>query len=258
MQIKDVNVFFKRFFFVSSTLIFILTNSSFAKDDLAIMTENWPPLNYVKEDLLVGPSVDIVHAIQEKLNDKNEIVVLPWKRAYNYTLTKKNNILFSMARSEKRENLFKWIGPIAEKRYSFFAKKNFKFKINSLDDARKFTIGVQQGAHAEDFLARKGFKNLQKANTATQYIQMLAKNRFDLMLDSHSTVTKLIKELAMNKNDFKEVFVVKKTFLYIVFNKQTDDSIVLAWQKAYDELYAKGTIKEIYQKYDLEALYWQK
>lgn len=248
----------KRFFFISYTLIFVFTNSIFAKDDLVIMTENWPPLNYVKENLLVGPSVDIVHAIQKKLKDKNKIVVLPWKRAYNYTLTEKNNMLFSIARSEKRENLFKWIGPIAEKRYSFFAKKNFKFKINSLDDAKKFTVGVQLGAHAEEFLKGKGFKNLQKINTGEQYIQMLSKNRFDLILDSHSTVMEFIKKLGMDKNDFKEVFVVKKTLLHMVFNKQTDDSIVLAWQKAYDELYEKGTIKEIYQKYDLEGLYWQK
>ena len=214
-------IIFKKLIFAVFSLIFLFSNNLFAKNNLKIMTENWPPLNYVKDGILIGPAVEIVQAIQNKINDKNEILVFPWKRAYNYTLTNKNNVLFSMARSEKRENLFKWIGPIAEKRYSFFAKKDFNFKINSLDDARKFTIGVQRGAHSEEFLTEEGFKDLQKANTGIQYIQMLFKNRFDLMLDSYSTVTKMVKDLGMNKNDLKEVFVVKKTLLYIAINKET-------------------------------------
>ena len=189
---------------------------------------------------------------------KKEISVYPWKRAYNFALTKKNNAVFSMIRSQKRENLFKWVGPIAEKRFSFYARKDFNFKINSFEDLRAFSVGVQRGSFAEDFLTDKGFKNIQKANSVTQYIQMLAGKRFDLILDSYSTVTKMIDNLNMSRDDFKEVLVVKKLFLYMGFNKDTDDSIITAWQNAYDELYKNGKIKEIYMNYDLMGLYWQK
>ena len=41
------------------------------------MTENWTPLNYLQNDILKDSSVDIVHAIQEKLKDKNKILVFP-------------------------------------------------------------------------------------------------------------------------------------------------------------------------------------
>ena len=38
-----------------------------AGDDLTIITEDYPPLNYVEDGALGGPAVDIVRAIQERL-----------------------------------------------------------------------------------------------------------------------------------------------------------------------------------------------
>jgi len=249
---------FNKIFLVLGTLLFVLSINIFAKENLTLMTEHWPPLNYVENDVLKGPSVDIVNAIQNRLKMNNQISVYPWKRAYNYMLNEKNNMLFSMIRSQKREKLFKWVGPIAEKKYSFYSKSNFKFDINSLEDTRKFIIGVQRGSFAEEFLTQKGFENVEKANSNEQFIQMFNKNRFDLMLDSYATVKNMIKELNLRKDTFKEVFVVKKFYLYMAFNKDTDDSVIIQWQKAYDELYEKGKIKEIYMKYNLEGLYWHK
>lgn len=259
----------KKVLFISVLVIAIFNNTVFAKNEqdfsnimtsneLVIMTENWPPLNYVKNEQLEGPAVDIVKEIQRKLNEKSAILVLPWKRSYSYILERKNTILFSMVYSQKRKDKFKWVGPIAQKRYSLYSKKDFNHTILSLDDAQPFIIGVQRGGFSEEFLEEKGFIHLAKANYASQNIQKLIRSRFDLLFESHSTYLTSIKQSKIKENDFKEVFVVKKSLMYIAFNKETDDNIVLQWQNAYDELYENGTIKKIYQKYDAEGLYWQK
>ena len=39
-----------------------------------------------------------------------------------------NTALFSMTRTAKRENLFKWVGPLAEKRFAIYAKKGTNIK----------------------------------------------------------------------------------------------------------------------------------
>jgi len=230
----------------------------FANNDLTIMTEDWPPLNYVEEGVLKGPAVDIVRAIQKKVNNKNKILVFPWKRAYSYTIEQKNKVLFSMVHSKKRDMLFKWVGPIAEKRYSLYAKKGFTGRVETLEDAKKYSIGVQREGFTEQYLETKGFTNLQKANNATQNARKLLRGRFELMFDSYSTFSKTVKQYKMNKNDFVEVLRVQRSLMYIAFNKYTPDETITLWQNAYNDLYESGEIESIFKKYDSQALYWNK
>ena len=243
---------------MSLGLSVILTTNVLANNDLTIMTENWPPLNYVENNVLKGPAVDIVKAIQKKIKNENKILVFPWKRAYTYALEQRNKVLFSMVHSKKRDLLFKWVGPIAEKRYSLYAKKGFTGKIKTLEDAKKFSIGVQREGFTEQYLESRGFTNLQKANNATQNARKLLRDRFELMFDSYSTFSKTVKQYEMNKNDFVEVLRVQRKLMYIAFNKYTPDETISLWQDAYNELYENGDIKAIFKKYDSEALYWNK
>jgi len=248
----------KKLFLMGLGLSVILTANVSANNELTIMTENWPPLNYVENNVLKGPAVDIVRAIQKKIQNENKILVFPWKRAYTYALEQKNKVLFSMVHSKKRDTLFKWVGPIAEKRYSLYAKKGFTGKIGTLEDAKKFSIGVQREGFTEQYLESRGFTNLQKANNATQNARKLLRGRFELMFDSYSTFSKTIKQYEMNKDDFIEVLRVQRSLMYIAFNKYTSDETITLWQNAYNELYENGEIEKIFKKYDAHALYWNK
>lgn len=42
-----------------------------------------------------------------------EIRIYPWSRAYVTALEEENSAAFMTVRSKKRENLFKWVGPLA-------------------------------------------------------------------------------------------------------------------------------------------------
>jgi len=240
------------------TILLILSTWSYANNKLTIMTENWPPLNYVENGKLKGPAVDVVKAIQKKINNKNKILVFPWKRAYTYTIEQENKVLFSMVFSQKRDDLFKWVGPIAEKRYSLYAKRGFTGKIKNLEDAKKYNIGVQREGFTEQYLKTRGFEKLDLANNATQNARKLLRGRFELMFDSYSTFSKTIKQYKMHEDDFEEVLRVQVSLMYIAFNKHTDDATIKLWQDAYDELYESGEIKAIFKKHKEFPLYWNK
>ena len=45
----------------------LLTGQPALCAELTILTENMPPLNYIENDVLVGPSVEIVKEIQRRL-----------------------------------------------------------------------------------------------------------------------------------------------------------------------------------------------
>jgi len=47
-------------------------------------------------------------------------------------------MVFSTTRTESRENLFKWVGPIATATVGVIAKKDNYIKINSIDDLNKY------------------------------------------------------------------------------------------------------------------------
>ncbi len=65
---------------------------------------------------LTGFAVEVVQAIQKRIDSHDKIEFIPWARGYQYALapSKKDIILFATAFTEERRELFKWVGPIAQ------------------------------------------------------------------------------------------------------------------------------------------------
>jgi len=243
--------------FSSLLLVFTVFFSGylFANEKLKLMTENWPPLNYMEGEILKGPAVDIVRAIQKKLKSKDKIEVFPWKRGYLNVQKEKGSALFAMTRTDARESLFKWVGPIAEKKFILFAKKDSKIKLNNIKDALKYSVGVQLGGVTEEFLKSKGFTKISGVVKPEQNLKKLLLGRIELLYDSNSTLAVTAKKNNTNLSELKELLVVKKSGLYIAFNKDTPDATVSVWQKAYESMYNNGTIKKIFEKNKNKSLY---
>lgn len=101
-------------------LIISLFCVSIYADDIQPITETWTPYQMETKDGLSGISIDLVREIQNRIGNDKEIKVFPWTRGYNLTLEKKGYALFLTTRSKKREELFKWVGPIASMKLVFF------------------------------------------------------------------------------------------------------------------------------------------
>lgn len=160
-----------------------------------------------------------------------------------------------MTRTDTREDMFKWVGPIAEKRFSIYAKKDSPIVINDINDAGKYKIGVQRGGATEEHAVALGFKNLEYATKSVQNLMRLTNGKTDLWYESASTQLQAVKERGIDPDQIKEIFVAKKSMMYIAFNKETPDDIIAKWQKAYDELYASGEVETIFAKYEQQGLY---
>ncbi len=109
------------------------------------LTEHYPPFNYEQEALLFGVSVDILDALFERLEiplSREDLELKPWSEAYNTVLNTPKTALFSMVRSPDRENLFKWLGPIAPHKDVLIAKASSGLDINSAADISDHKIAV--------------------------------------------------------------------------------------------------------------------
>lgn len=240
---------------MSALLFVVLALPVYSQEKIRIVTEDYPPLNYLKDGLLTGPAVDIVNAIQEKANTNTVIQVLPWRRAYISAEKMNNTAVFSLTRSNDREALFKWVGPIAVKRYGFYALSDSSIKIDAIEDALKYVVGVQNGGISEEFLRAEGFKTIHAVTSPNQNLGKLLRRRIDLWYASNGTIDEQIRRMVIKPEKIHEVFSVRDEKLYVGFNKNTDDSIVSKWQGLYQELHNSGVIKKIYSNHSLDIHY---
>ena len=247
----------KRLVKLTVILLFLIISSSVRAqtvDDLVFITENYPPLNFEKDRKLQGVSVDVLLEILKRVGSKQtikDIELLPWARGYKMALNRKNTVLFVMGRTEARENLFKWVGPLLPSKIVLIAEKKRGIKINSVKDINQYTTGAVREDIGEQMLLNLGVKKEQiyLTNSGITTAKMLHKGRFDMWAYEQIVALWNIKELGYNPKDYEEVYILKESAYYYAFHRGTNDKIVVKLQKALDELLADGKVKELLNKY---------
>ncbi|MCL9780628.1 ABC transporter substrate-binding protein [Vibrio sp. S4M6] len=246
----EIQMFFRKVIKALLMCCIFLSPTSFAQSHLNIMTEDWPPLNYREGKVAVGPAVELVEQAQKILKQNSKIAILPWKRAYQEVLNTKNTMLFSMSRTKERENLFKWVGPIAAKKYAFFAKAGSNIKLSNIESAKAYRIGVQNGGVTEEYIKSQNFTKVDPILKTKQNLDKLLNGRINLWYEGSSTVYDTLKKEGLPENTVEEVLVAKTQHLYMAFNKETLQKEIDQWQQALLTLYKNGEMEKIYKKYN--------
>ncbi len=235
----------KKAFFILVAIV-LLGSQSIYCEELTILTENLPPLNYVENGVLVGPSVEIVKEIQKKVGSLEPIQVYPWSRAYKMALENKNVILFGMTYSKERHDKFKWVGPLATKRDILVAKKGSGITINTIEDAKKVKqIGTLRDDTRGRLLESYGFTNLDPVSDEQLNAKKLALGRIDLWAYKIPGMRTVCELAGVDHTEFHEVYHLREIDLMIAFSKKTSDLIVKRWKDAFDALSSDGTILQI-------------
>lgn len=239
-----------RLFFILTT-VFLVSAQAVMSAELTILTENLPPLNYLKDGVLVGPSVEIVQEIQRRVGSHEQIKVYPWARAYKMALEEENVVLFSTTYTEERYDKFKWIGPLAKKRDILVAKKGSAIKIGDLEDAKKVgRIGTVRDDNKEILLKNYGFRNLDPVSDERQNAQKLVLGRIDLWVYKKPGLRTVCELAGVDPNEVEEVYHLREIDLMIAFSKKTSDEVVQVWKNAFNEMVADGTIMKIRKKWN--------
>ncbi|CZF83995.1 Bacterial extracellular solute-binding proteins, family 3 [Grimontia celer] len=230
----------------------LLLNSQLAlSQTFTVMTEDFAPFGYVEGGELTGLSVEIVREMFTIVEHPDDIEILPWARAFKEAQRKERRILFSMSRTEEREPLFKWVGPLVEDRIRFFRRKDANTDIQSLEDARGVnSILVTRGFPETGFLQAQGFNNLYVTNSPIQSFSMLAMGRGDLAPIGEFAYKPMMQNSSINPDSIEKTDITLFNIqLYIAFSKDTPDEEVARWQAALDQVKASGKYAEIVSKY---------
>ena len=237
------------------TILLTIFNFFIFSQDLLVFTEESPPLNYTKDGKLDGQAVEIVKEIMKRIGKEYKITVAPWARGYNDLLSKDNVVLFSTTRTDEREKLFKWVGPVGINQWRFYAKKGSGIKINSLEDAKKVkAIGTYIDDVREKFLINEGFQNLESVSENHLNVKKLTTKRINLWI-SGIGADDVCKKAGIDPKEIESVFVVKEMKLYIAFSLSIKDEVIKEWKDAYDSIKTDGTLKKINDKWGLPKIY---
>jgi polar amino acid transport system substrate-binding protein len=218
------------------------------------MTEENPPFNFEADGRIQGIAVDLLLQFSAATHfpvKPGDVEMFPWPRAYRALLKTPGTSLFSMARTEQREKLFKWVGPIYELTIGLTAKKDKHFKILSIQDLAELRVGsVLEGA-PEQLLIKAGFdaNKLQRVAKPEYNIKKLAADRIDALAFNTASTRYTMKSMGLNPEEYETVFVLKRAQLYYAFNRETDAAFIKAMNRALEAIKTPdSTGKSIYGK----------
>lgn len=221
--------------------LLVCSTASNALTNLHYFTEEYPPYNFSHDGDVKGIAVDMLVQASRLVDSTikpESIKLYPWPRDYRTVQSTANTVLFSTARTESRENLFKWAGPIGQTRIVVFAKKSKHIVINKKEALAHYSIGVVLDDIGELLILRSGVPkdNLEYANAAVPLAKMLDHERIQLWAYEEQVAFWALKIADIDRDKFEVVFVLEEIELYYAFNLKTDDSAVTRLQRGIDLL----------------------
>ncbi len=235
------------------TFLFVLIFSSIIlASSIRVITDNYPPYNYRKKNKIVGLSTEIVKQVLKKADLKySKFEMKPWPRIYKIALYKKNVLIYSIAKTDKRINKFKWVGKIAPFDVYVYSAKN-DLKIENLKDLKNFKIGAVKDDIRAQFLVDKGLKsNIEYAENDKKNVLKLISSRIDIMLNDKISMNYRLKNLGVSPGIVKKYIKVENLSrgLYMAFSNETPDKIVQKCRNALENLKKSGEYQQILDKY---------
>lgn len=219
--------------------------------DLIIVTDQYPPLNYLENDELKGFSAELLRLVYQQLEiELPDIDVVPWTRGYHMLQSEKRVMLFSTARTSSREPLFKWVGPIYRSEVQLVTWQGSG--IDSYDPAtmQSEKILAVRSDITRVVLDERGYPAqmiTEADNTEVQY-RLFMKKRVKLASVSRMPFNTALAELPDVNVQPITLQVMRETSGHFAFSLTVSDPAIAALQRALDEIRPQHlTLIEKYQ-----------
>ena len=236
-----------------ASVLFFLSPFSTRALDLTVYTEPLPPLHYEDDGKVVGIATEIIEEIFRLAGYLPRVEIYPWKRSYHLVQKQKNQFIYTLNRTEKREPLFKWIGPfLTKKTYLYKLRGRADITLNNLEDAKKYVTAVVLGHSLTLRMEELGFEeHVNLVMTPDKSIQMkvFLNNRCDLITANNYTIHRALESVNLGMGDVEPALLISESGYYLGAHPDTDPDIVQRLQNGSDMLYQSEFSQKIIEKY---------
>jgi len=218
---------------------------------LQIYTEEYPPITFMNRfGEISGYGSDLVKEIMKRNKMFEKITISTWSNGYELALDNPNFCLFTMDRTEIRESLFQWVGPVGTNTTWFYVRKGSGLTITSLDDAKKLpAVGTVSSWFSDQHLRKLGFTNLVSGKVPVEMANLLMQGKIDAFVCTGVTFPDILKEAGYQYANVTPAYALMSSDYYISFSKTTSLSIVQQWQTTFNSMVADGTVNAIRKKW---------
>ncbi len=254
---------------VSSTIESLAALQNTNKDNLAglkkeieqyktaplIIAEQMPPYNYMGANGPTGISTEILLAMLKRLDLHWPIEFMTWTVGYHIALRESNVLLYSMLRTEDREELFQWVGPLFTDKMNLYRKSGRKdVSPASIEEALRYKIGVVEDNFEHHYFSDRGLKAgelLFPVEQQDQNFQALLDEKVDLIALTASQATQHIQSKGYDASQFEPVLEMKDISgdIYMVFSLHTDNNYVRQFSETLKELKGTAAYSKILNKW---------
>lgn len=246
---------------ITITILFAIFSFAFscvASQKIQFVTEDLPPLQIERDNQPpTGALVELINLIIKEADIDAELAIYPWARSYELALKQPNTFIFSMLRSDEREDKFHWIGKLFTiKSYLATLKSNADIKVNNIEDAKNYFVGSIRHDLAESYLLNKGFiskKNLYVASKYPILWSMLFNKRTDLVFTNSVVWQHEIEKAGLDPKAIKFVHEISDfaSDLYLAASKSTDKKLIKKVNDSFAAIKADGRYEQILTKWNL-------
>ncbi len=256
--VKNLGIYmYKYYCFILITLLSFSTTTIEAKN-IPIFAGKNAPFNFMHKGSPSGITVKILEEVFKKENfyfNAKEIELNSWSSVFSQAIVTPNSLLITASRIPEREELFQWVGPIANVRLVIVAKKN-TISIKDLKDIQKFDLASSKNTSAERAYIDLGgdVSNVSRLSTPKQGYRMLEYGRVDALICTDLPFVYDLVKHGKNVNDYEIVYILKKTDYYIAAHKSMPKNMIKILQNGLDKLKEKrgdnpSTYDLIFAKY---------
>ncbi|MDT0605024.1 MULTISPECIES: ABC transporter substrate-binding protein [Thalassotalea] len=247
------------------TIIVLLTITSsafgiYANQRVQFVTEDLPPLQIDGgKQPPTGALIELVKLIIADSGIDAKISIYPWARSYEQATKKPNTFIFSMLRSDEREEKFIWIGKLFTiKSYFAALKANSNIQVSSIEQAKQYVVGAIRHDLAENYLLNKGFthkKNLYVSNKYPALWSQLYTGKTDLVFTNSIIWRHEILGASFDPAKVALVYEINDfaSDLYLAAHLATDKTVINKVKASFDAIKADGRYHQIMTKWQLNS-----
>lgn len=220
---------------------------------LRVFGSEHPPYSYMAEGQPTGLCSDIVASLLSRLQLDTPITIAPWSRSYRTALEEPNVLLFTVARTPEREELFHWVGVLVSGETHLYAlKERDNLVVDSLAAAGAYKIGVVRDDIRAHFLRRNGITNLDEATGSEINARKLLMGWIDLWAEEENAAPFVFRKLGHDPaQKLKKVYTLDlRLDGYLAFSRGSDSELVDRFRAALEELKNSGEYRRILASYD--------
>jgi polar amino acid transport system substrate-binding protein len=147
-----------------------------------ILAEEFWPYSFSSDESNIpqGVFVDFAIELLDAAGLDYDLHMLPWPRVMRRATSDANQLVITVIRSADREDLFHWVGEVADVTHALYGLDTLNPVPKTLSDARSMSVATVVDDVASVYLEQNGFTNLTRTSDHLRGLELLTRGRVDL------------------------------------------------------------------------------